>query len=1029
MPSALPTRPIDATLSVTKAARLLGVHPNTVRAWSDAGRLRYYRINPRGDRRYRVGDLQRFLAAAENAPDAGPSAGQPGHGPTGHGSGFTRRTYDRDGAPIPSDRERLRRRADLGTLGALARIVGAVGPLDDLLREAAVAVRQRGDFRSVAIYEARGDRLTPRATAGPPSLRFVELPRTFGALGPALDRAADGDLGPIEGDGFGGLGTGAGGRTELAIAIPGAAEPWGVLVIAVEPAGDRTAIDPDFLIELAAAIGVIVGAAHRSDDIAHRLHRADALRRVTGDIGSRLDLELILTGLVEHAMVLFDGDRAAVFLKGADGRATAEVSRGLSQPYLQSVIDFPSRSLPAVAAAARLPMFATDYRNDPRAGDVRAAVVQEGFDTLCTAPLLDGNEVLGLLNVYHDAPHDWTTDELDTMAALAEQAAVAIKNGQNYEKMATWAAQLQSIQQLGARLSRLGEEREIGLAIATELRQLIDYHNVRVYRLRGEDLQPVAMRGQVGEYVDETPEQLAVKFGQGITGWVAEHRVAQNLPDADADPRTNTIPGTDEHLDESMLIAPMLYEDQVLGVLVLSKLGLHQFTEDDLRLLVIYASFAAQAFANADATSLLRAQSDALGRQLANQRALLQVTESILTTLEPVAILDQVAERLSDLVGYDSLSIETLDRETGLLRPLTAKGVDAELYMEPWLPGEEGLATWVVAHNEPALVLDERADTRINQFRGDVPIEGSLICVPLRGRDGATGVLTLERLGTDQTYTEEEFELVKLFAAQVSIALQNAEVHRAVEIRAQTDDLTGVLNHGTFQEWLTRSVLAHDPFSLIMLDLDDFKTVNDGLGHQAGDRLLAEIARAVEGAGRDTDSVFRYGGDEFALILPNTDSGSAIGVAERVRAAIHALGGSGTIWADAGLSVSVSIGVATFPRDAVTADDILLAADRACFVAKRTGNGLIATADEGLAIARDFAFKEPTPIDAAEPSGPAGPAGSDGGAAAGAAGEPIDAAGEPTAAPAAQVVAAEPPPWSSASSRPPLAATDTSPVS
>ena len=75
MPSAPPTRPIDATLSVTKAARLLGVHPNTVRAWSDAGRLRYYRINPRGDRRYRLGDLQRFLAVAENTPDVGSHTG------------------------------------------------------------------------------------------------------------------------------------------------------------------------------------------------------------------------------------------------------------------------------------------------------------------------------------------------------------------------------------------------------------------------------------------------------------------------------------------------------------------------------------------------------------------------------------------------------------------------------------------------------------------------------------------------------------------------------------------------------------------------------------------------------------------------------------------------------------------------------------------------------------------------------------------------------------------------------------------
>jgi len=415
-----------------------------------------------------------------------------------------------------------------------------------------------------------------------------------------------------------------------------------------------------------------------------------------------------------------------------------------------------------------------------------------------------------------------------------------------------------------------------------------------------------------------------------------------------------------------MLLAPMIYEDQVLGVLVLSKLGLHQFTDDHLRLLVIYASFAAQAFANADATGLLLAQSDALGRQLANQRALLAVTESILTTLDPRAILDQVAERLSELVGYDNLSIEVLDRLSGLLRPLTAKGVHAAEYMEPWLPGEEGLATWVVARNEPALVRDEAADNRVNQFRSIGELDGSMICVPLRGRDGATGVLTLERLGLEQGYSEEEFELVQLFAAQVSIALQNAEVHRAVEIRAQTDDLTGLLNHGTFQDWLARDVLDHDAFSLIMLDLDDFKAVNDELGHQAGDRLLAEISRALVGAGRDSDRLFRYGGDEFALILPGADAAAALGVAERVRAAVQTIGSDGSTWADASLPISASIGIATFPRDGVTAEEILLAADRACFAAKRSGHGLIATSDEGRALARDFAFKSPTPIDVTE---------------------------------------------------------------
>ncbi len=947
---------------MTKAARLLGVHPNTIRAWSDAGRLRYYRINPRGDRRYRLGDLQRFLAAAQGRVH------EPGS------TGFSpRRTFDRpilelladtvepDSDPHVAigDVDRDRHRADLDLLAELARIGSSVARMDTALSEAAAAIVEHGGHVAAAVLELRGERLVRRALAGAGDHRLLDLSSDFGALGAALKSTAANPM-PIVGDETGG-GI-MGGLPEISIAIPVNDSVWGVLVIAAAEDGDPGTRDPDLLRAVTRALGAIVGAGRAADEVAHYLHRADALRRVAGDIGSRLDLDEILSGLVDHAMVLFEGDRGAVFLRHADGSATAEVTRGLSPAYTQAVRGFPARSLGSMAVAARRPLFATGYISDPRGIDVRAAVVQEGFDTICAAPLLDGPDVLGLLNVYHDAPYPWSDNELDTMAALATQASVAIKNAQNFEKMARWAAQLQSIQQLGVRLSRLTSVREIGLAIATELHQIIDYHNVRVYRAEGDDLIPVAMQGQVGEYVDETPEQLMVKLGEGITGWVAEHRVAQYLPDAAKDPRANTIEGTEEDLDESMLLAPMMFEDQVLGVLVLSKLGLHQFSDDDLRLLVIYASFAAQAFATAEATSRLRAQSDAFQRQLVNQRGLLQVTESILTTLNPRAILDQVVDRLADLVGYDNIAIETVDPMSGLLRPLTARGIHATEYLEPWEPGEEGLATWVVAHNEPELVLDERLDPRVHHFR-DVTVDGSLICVPLRGRDGATGVLTLERLGDNPRYTEEEFELVKLFAAQVSIALQNAEVHRAVEIRAQTDDLTGLLNHGTFGTWLEQTVELREQFSLIMLDLDDFKAVNDALGHQAGDWLLADIAGAIVAAGRESDHVFRYGGDEFALILGGTDATAAVAVAERVRAAVGTVGGQGSRWADKGVAISVSIGLATFPRDGLSPESILLAADRACFVAKRSGSGLIATADEGLAIASEFSLQAPTPVD------------------------------------------------------------------
>jgi diguanylate cyclase (GGDEF)-like protein/excisionase family DNA binding protein len=979
----LPPRPTDATLTVTKAARLLGVHPNTIRAWSDAGRLRYYRINPRGDRRYRLGDLQRFLAnAVEGAPEGSPVPGPAIH--AGRRGDGLQRTSTIPSLPTATSMlaamaagadgiEGERRRVELDLLADLGALTSrAIGrqpaDVEDLLATAVGLIRAAGGHHVVVAFELRDERLVPRAQSAAGPAPIVELPRTYGTPGLALRAFAAHRVTVAALDPDPALGVLSDGRPELAIAIPGEGGAWGALLIVGESAANLTDRDQALAVAIARTLSTVVRVARSATATAHRLHRADALSRVAADIGSRQELDDIVAGVVDHALVLFEADRAALVFREPDGAGamsagTIGAARGLSPAYLSAITTVRERSLPDLAIVQRRPLFATGYRDDPRAAPIRAAIVQEGFDTICTAPLYVGDELQGILNVYHDRPHHWTDDEMESMSALAIQAGVAVRTARNYTQMATSAAQLASIQQLGARLNRLTSVRDIGLAIATELRQLIDYHNVRVYRQHGEDLVPVAMQGQVGEYVDETPEQLSVRVGEGITGWVAAHKVPQYLPDAEHDPRANTIPGTDDELDESMLLAPMVFEDQVLGVLVLAKLGLNQFTEDDLRLLVIYASFAAQAMANADATERLREQSAALERQLQSQRALRQITESILSTLDPRAVLDQIADRLEPIVGYDNISIEVYDRVARMLRPLTARGVNAEDYLQEWEVGETGIATWVIENNEPVLVVDQFDDPRVQHFDSTGPIHGGLIVVPLRGREGVTGVLTVERLGEGNTFSDDEFELVKVFASQVSIALQNAEIHRDVEIRARTDALTGLLNHGTFREWLTDSVARREPFSLLMIDLDDFKSVNDALGHQAGDRLLAEIGRAIVAAGRDTDHVFRYGGDEFAILLPGADAASAVSVADRVRSAVHAVSGEGTRWRKGKVTASASFGLATYPVDGATADDILLASDRACFVAKRAGHGRIATAEEGLALAAEFSLQEPTPVD------------------------------------------------------------------
>ncbi len=962
-------RPADATLTVTKAAQVLGVHPNTIRAWSEAGRLRYYRINPRGDRRYRMGDLQRFLSNAAAGPQselAAPS-GRARHGRRGEGRLTAAAVAELPAArtalgSLRSDAERQgTARSNLDVLAGLARIAGSVtrDPVDPEipLGTAVRTIRDGAGFRHVSAWRLQGDRLVRICAAGPPEAP-TEQRRDSGILGAALAQVVG--AGPPATPGAVSMGR------EIAAAIPGPGASWGALLAVTGAEGSAGADSRDLVGAAAGAVAAIIQAAQAATDLAHQLHRAEALRRVAADIGSRLDLDQILSGLVDHALVLLGGDRAAVFVYQPDGTRHAAASRGLSASYLAAIGPATHVSLAGTAVSSGRPAFSVGFRDDPRAAEIRAAVVQEGYDTRCVAPLFDGpdREPLGSLSVYHDEPHPWSDEELETMQTLATQASVAIRTARTYAQLSTWAAQLQSIQQLGTRLSRLSTVEEIGATIATELRELIDYHNVRVYRLEGEDLIPVAMKGQVGEYIDETPEQLRVKLGNGITGWVAEHRVAQLLHDAAKDPRANTIPGTEDDLDESMLLAPMLFEDRVLGVLVLAKLGLRQFRDDDLRLLEIYASFAAQAMANADATEQLRRQSAALERQVRSQRDLLQITESILTNLDVRSILESVADRLGELVGWDNVAVELIDTGRGALTPLIAKGTHAAYYMESWEPGEEGLATWVVAHNEAVLVPDQFVDERVAHFESG-PVHGSIIGVPLRGRDRAIGVLTLERIGEGRTFTDEEFDLVKLFAAQVSIALQNAQAHVALVQRAQTDDLTELLNHGSFRERLALAVEAGAPFSVVMIDLDRFKLVNDRFGHAAGNDLLKQISAAIRGASRDSDSAFRYGGDEFVVILAGTDAEHAGPVAERIRGSIAALVGPSSGLHAAGLNLDASAGVATYPSDGATPDEILLAADRACFVAKRSGGGRVAAAAEGDALAGEFTLQVPTPIDMA----------------------------------------------------------------
>ncbi|HVG75560.1 MAG TPA: diguanylate cyclase [Thermoleophilaceae bacterium] len=212
------------------------------------------------------------------------------------------------------------------------------------------------------------------------------------------------------------------------------------------------------------------------------------------------------------------------------------------------------------------------------------------------------------------------------------------------------------------------------------------------------------------------------------------------------------------------------------------------------------------------------------------------------------------------------------------------------------------------------------------------------------------GAISIARHGA--AFTSEEEDLLEYLAGQAVVSIENASLHETVERQAVTDELTGLANVRAFTSFLDREIERRrrfdHPVGLVMIDLDDFKRVNDTYGHQQGDEVLAHVAWVLRDASRDLDMVVRYGGEELAVVLPQTDGSGAAQLAERMRRAIESLhvprvGQSGTI------EVTASFGVASVPENGLDRNELIAAADAALYAAKAGGKNRVERAGEALA--------------------------------------------------------------------------------
>jgi diguanylate cyclase (GGDEF)-like protein len=245
----------------------------------------------------------------------------------------------------------------------------------------------------------------------------------------------------------------------------------------------------------------------------------------------------------------------------------------------------------------------------------------------------------------------------------------------------------------------------------------------------------------------------------------------------------------------------------------------------------------------------------------------------------------------------------------------------------------------IAAPGQPAVVPPQDAE-----IRDHVPAEVAVVA-PLDLGDEGAGLLILGKRMTDAPYEAHDLALLRALADSSAIAMRNAELLDRLRAQATLDPLTGCHNRRGFDEVLatemSRARRYTRPLSLVFLDIDHFKRVNDEFGHEVGDYALQRIGRAVRHTFRTTDSACRYGGEEFALIFPETEKDEATRLAERLRILVESLPPN----AEVPRSLTASFGVATYPDDGQNSAELIRAADRALYQAKANGRNRVEVAE------------------------------------------------------------------------------------
>jgi diguanylate cyclase (GGDEF)-like protein len=445
-----------------------------------------------------------------------------------------------------------------------------------------------------------------------------------------------------------------------------------------------------------------------------------------------------------------------------------------------------------------------------------------------------------------------------------------------------------------------------------------------------------------------------VPMGIGVTGAVAASGKPLRVNDGSGSPGFISV----NSLTRSELCVPLIVESKILGVVNAEGTQANAFTGEDEELLTIIAGQLATAIQRLRTVQAERYQTRQLERSNSLIRALAQVNARAAVAADPDGVLQTLGNELAKLglrcaialgdAGNQHVILRYISLPDRLIRSLERIGhIKMQNYAIPiakLTPFSDlsqhaslvkdylsTLVSWVpdLPHNTATKILKLIGVTRTT----------SVCYLPLIIEGKSMGVLWMWGEGLHET----DMPTISLFASQLAAALQNANLLTEVGRLAITDDLTGIYNRRYFFEMaekkFARALKNKSPLSALLVDLDHFKKFNDSYGHVVGDQVLRASAQMMSSALRDSDIIGRYGGEEFSIILPDTNNSAAIYVAERLLANVADV----PIDTEAGkLSIQLSIGIAGMSKETPTLHSLIVRADQAMYIAKSAGRNRLA---------------------------------------------------------------------------------------